>query len=52
MAIFINKKEIISIYIKGKALAAVYRGIKLVWEAALRIWKGKQIWKGKEVWKY
>lgn len=52
MALYIKRKEITAVYIGKKAITAIYRGGVLLWEAALRIWKGKQIWKGKEKWKY
>lgn len=52
MSIYINNKELQLAYLGNKALNAIYKGAKIVWEAALRIWKGKQLWKGKETWKY
>ena len=52
MALYIRGKEITAVYVGKKAITAIYRGGVLLWEAALRIWKGKQIWKGKEIWKY
>lgn len=52
MAIYINNKEITAVYIGKKAVTAIYKGSILIWEAALRIWKGKQIWKGKKKWKH
>lgn len=52
MAIHINGKEITAVHVGKLAITAIYKGATLVWEAALRIWKGKQIWKGKEKWKY
>lgn len=52
MAIQINGKEITAVHVGKFAITAIYKGSILVWEAALRIWKGKQIWKGKEKWKY
>ena len=48
MALYIRGKEITAVYVGKKAITAIYRGGVLLWEAALRIWKGKQIWKGKE----
>ena len=52
MALYIRGKEITAVYVGKKAITAIYRGGVLLWEDALRIWKGKQIWKGKEKWKY
>lgn len=52
MALYFGKKEIIEVYLKNKSISAIYKGAKLLWEAALRVWKGKQIWKGKETWKH
>lgn len=52
MSINIKKKETIAINITKRSITAVYKGLRLVWEAALRLWKGKQIWKGKETWKH
>lgn len=52
MAICIKDKKITAVYIGKKAVTAIYKGSVLIWEAALRIWKGKQIWKGKEKWKH
>lgn len=52
MSIYIKNKEITAIYIGKKVVTAIYKSSVLIWEAALRIWKGKQIWKGKEKWKY
>ena len=52
MALYIRGKEITAVYVGKKAITAIYRGGVLLWEAALRIWKGKQVWKRKEKWKY
>ena len=52
MAIHINGKEITAVHIGKKVITAIYKGSTLIWEAALRIWKGKQVGKGKEKWKY
>lgn len=52
MAIYINNKEITAVYIGKKVVTAIYKGSVLIWEAALRIRKGRQVWKGKEKWKY
>ena len=52
MSIYIKNKEITAVYIGKKVVTAIYKGSVHIWEAALRIWKGKQIWKGKEKWKY
>lgn len=52
MSIYIKDKKITAVYIGKKAVTAIYKGSVLIWEAALRIWKGKQIWKGKEKWKH
>ena len=52
MAIHVNSKEITAIRVGKLAITAVYKGAILIWEADLRIWKGKQVWKGKEKWKY
>ena len=52
MAIHVNGKEITAVYVGKRVITAIYKGGVLIWEAALRIWKGKQVWKGKEKWKY
>lgn len=52
MSIYIKDKKITAVYIGKKAVTSIYKGSVLIWEAALRIWKGKQIWKGKEEWKH
>lgn len=52
MGVYINGKEITAIYVGKLTITAIYKGTTLIWEAALRIWKGKQVWKGKEKWKY
>ena len=52
MAGYIKLKDIPAIYIVKLSCTAVYKGAVLLWEAALRIWKGRQIWKGKEKWKH
>lgn len=43
MAVYINGKEITAIYVGKKVITAIYKGSTLIWEAALRIWKGKQV---------
>ena len=45
MAVYINGKEITAIYVGKKVITAIYKGSILIWEAALRIWKGKEKWK-------
>lgn len=52
MGVYIKGKEITAIYVGKLAITAIYKGTTIIWEAALRIWKGKQVWKGKEKWKY
>lgn len=52
MAGYIGNKELTEVHFGAKVISAIYKGAKLLWEAALRMWKNKQVWKGKEVWKY
>ncbi len=52
MAIHRNRTDIENIHWNNKTITSVYHGFKLVWDAFLRIWKGKQVWKGKKTWKY
>jgi hypothetical protein len=35
-----------------QAVNAIYLGSRVVWEAAMRLWKDFQIWKESEVWRY
>ena len=52
MAIHRNSKDTENIHWNNKIITSVYRGLVLIWDAFLRIWKGKQTWKGKKNWKY
>lgn len=52
MAGFIIQDEITEVHWGARVISAIYKGATLVWEAALRIWKGRQVWKGKEIIKY
>lgn len=52
MAGYIRKNEITAINYGKQAIIAVYKGIQIIWEAALRIWKQTQVWKSSENWKY
>lgn len=52
MAIHRNNKDIENIHWHNKTITSVYKGLRLVWDAFLRIWKSKQIWKNKKTWKY
>ena len=52
MASFFGKTETTGVRIGKTTIEAIYIGLTAVWEAALRIWKGKQVWKGKETWKH
>lgn len=52
MAIHRRGKDIENIHWNNKIITSVYHGLRLVWDAFLRIWKGKQVWKGKKTWKY
>jgi len=52
MAGFLGTKEFIAVYHGKKIVNAIYKGAKVVWEAALRIWKPTQLWKENETWKY
>lgn len=53
MAGFLQRtQELQAVHWGNLTISAVYKGAVLLWEAALKIWKGKQVWKGKEVWKY
>jgi hypothetical protein len=52
MAIYVGNKKIVAVYIGKKALSAIYVGTKIVWEAAMKLWKGAQSWKQSEMWKY
>ena len=52
MASFFGKYEITGIRLGKQAIEALYIGLEAIWEAALRIWKGRQLWKSKETWKH
>lgn len=43
MGIFFNNKEVTAIYLGKRAISAVYRGAKLVWQA-IRSCFGKGYW--------
>lgn len=49
MAIFIKGKEITGVNFGGRAIAAVYKGTKLVWEA-IRSCFGKGFWINEYPW--
>lgn len=44
--------ELTDLFIGTDRILSIFLGTTLIWEAALRIWKGRQVWKGKEKWKY
>ena len=55
--IFRNGKEVTAVYLGEKAIAAVYHGAVLVWQAVRSCfgcgrWIGKKPWLGKERWKH
>ena len=52
MASFFGKYEITGIRLGKQAIEALYIGFEAIWEAALRVWKGRQLWKSKETWKH
>lgn len=52
MASFFGKHEITGIRLGKQAIEALYIGLEAIWEAALRVWKGRQLWKSKETWKH
>lgn len=52
MALYIKGKELNAIHLGDSNIIFVYLGSKLVWSAAMRLWKDKQIWKDNEIWKY
>lgn len=52
MSIYVKDREISGLYYGKRVVGAVYKGARLVWEAAIRIWKGKRVWKNKTKWKY
>ena len=52
MASFFGIHEITGIRLGKQAIEALYIGLEAIWEAALRIWKGRQLWKSKETWKH
>ena len=48
-------KELTILRKKGKAVSAIYRGVKLVWEAVRScfgsgVWRGDRPWVGKDGW--
>ncbi len=49
MAIFYNKKEITSVNYGSKAIAAIYKGATLIWEA-IRSCFGKGFWVNSYPW--
>lgn len=49
MAIFINGKEVTAVNFGKRAIAAVYKGTKLVWEA-IRSCFGKGFWANSLPW--
>ena len=52
MAIYVYGKSIENIHFNGHSITTWNKSLVQIWDAFLRIWKGKQIWKGKKVWKY
>ena len=52
MAGYKGKTEYTAIYYGKQVVNEVYKGLLVVWEAALRIWKSSQFWKSTETWKY
>lgn len=51
MALYIKFKEFDSVRVGNRIISSIYNGNKLIWSAAMRLWKGRQIWKGNEIWK-
>lgn len=54
--IYKNQKEITGIYHAGKVITAVYRGVRLVWQAVRSCfgsgaWLGERPWLGDDPWK-
>jgi len=54
--IYKGRKEIAARYIGSRVIAAVYYGVKLVWEAISSCfgsgaWDGKKPWSGKDAWR-
>lgn len=57
MAIYVDKKNIVQVFAENKAIAAIYAGAILVWQAVRScfgagFWVGKKPWLYKEGWKY
>ena len=56
MGIFKKDKEVIAIYSGKKAISAIYRGTKLIWEAISScfgkgFWSNTAPWKNEDGWK-
>lgn len=49
MALFYNDKKIESVHLGSQAIATIYRGSKLLWEA-IRSCFGKGFWNNKYSW--
>ncbi|MBQ8969156.1 MAG: MFS transporter [Bacteroidaceae bacterium] len=54
--IYRNGKEMVAASLGNRAIAAIYRGARLVWMAVRScfgsgVWVGKKPWIGKEKWK-
>lgn len=51
-----ENKEIVSLGVRGKIIASVYKNCKLVWQAirscfGAGYWRGDKPWIGKDAWK-
>lgn len=54
--IYINNKSVYSIFVKGKAVQAVYHGARLVWQAIRSCfgsgrWINEKPWVNEEAWR-
>ena len=52
MSLYLKGKEISAIHLGKRVINSVYLGAKLVWSAAMKLWKNNQVWKDNEIWKY
>lgn len=57
MAIYVDKKNIVQVFAENKAVAAIYAGAILVWQAVRScfgagFWVGRKPWLYKEGWRY
>lgn len=52
MSIYVKDREIDGAYFGKRVISAIYKGGRIIWEASIRLWKGKRVWKNKAKWKY